>query len=241
MTRCPPPDVLMAQPAGVLPPEVNARVEAHLRSCAVCQVLLRDLQDPGLEPAAAESQDRVWRRITAEARPRCKWLSWPVLLPAVALAASLVIAVAVGIQWTAHTPVPSPPVAQVKPLNLPLDRAAVNLPLSDSILWRDAAPPPRSPLAQALDPYSKGDYQTAEQQLARVGSPEAGFYRAVSLLFLHRASEAIPLLEGNKTAGSDWYLAIAYDRAGQRDRAIAVLKEICARPGPHRDRACAAL
>jgi tetratricopeptide (TPR) repeat protein len=135
-----------------------------------------------------------------------------------------------------------------------------------TVLWRgdETGSPPTTNLAQrdearellrALEPYERNDFTEAARRLRVLTSerPEnanAHLYLGISELFEGRAAEATSALAAaERLAGGDvdvssnaqWYLALAYRRVGQSDRARAMLEQLCRRDTVRGALACAAL
>ena len=107
----------------------RARIDAHLKSCAVCHqawaemtAALTMVNDAVPEPPP--SFERVmWARVREKTVARPRW-TWRVLVPATALAATVLMAVVVGRQVSIVQPVPAPIItpANVRPALTPNDR-----------------------------------------------------------------------------------------------------------------------
>lgn len=120
------------------------------------------------------------------------------------------------------------------------------------LVWRGEGDPGSSaPLDVAAARYRRGDYAGAVEDLSayvEVHSEDARgwFYLGVARLLSGTAVLAVADLEkARATRGSppdaSWYLALACLRAERIPRARAVLEEVAASAGPHRDEARALL
>ena len=135
----------------------------------------------------------------------------------------------------------------------------MRLPAAAVILWRGDkdADPERAAreLASALEPYQRDEFDAAARRLTEVArqhptSAAAHFYLGISDLFLRREADAIAALEtAKRLAGADpvladdttWYLALAYQKAGQREPAVRELRLLCEAKSVHAARACTGL
>jgi hypothetical protein len=137
-----------------------------------------------------------------------------------------------------------------------LDTPAIPAPATNDILWRGTPKPDESgDLARALELFRRDDFAEAARRLAAlVGrypqSAPGHFYLGVSELFLGRDADAVKSLEsaeqlskGNLDLGREvaWYLALAYRRTGQVERANVRLSALCNGQSPRAGRACAGL
>ena len=263
----PPLDLLRAAHADALPPELQARVSAHLADSAWSRALVAgaDDADPALD---VTDVDRLLARITRASAPRRSWLpplggrfsSWAPL----AAAAAAAIVVAIAWPWWRTTAPAAPTVATMKPestiartqpppFELPLDKPDVKLSVA-ALTWRGTnAPSLVDALAPALDAYRQSDYAHAAQALERVEaryptSIEAPFYRGVSLLFLKDYSGAIADLRKAERMKDDafapdvaWYLAVAEQRSGDAAAARARLDALCRTATARTSAACDAI
>lgn len=138
-----------------------------------------------------------------------------------------------------------------------LEKPPVRLPLAAAMVWRGEGDSDRARFAgefkAAMTPYRADEYAPAAARLARLSrefpsSPEVLFYLGVCQLFLEREQEAIASLERahRRTTGDQlrevaWYLALAHQRAGQMDRAEALLSGLCQGANPYSAQACAGI
>lgn len=151
----------------------------------------------------------------------------------------------------------SGPVVPKAPSVFRLEKPPVRLPLSAAMVWRGEGDTDRARFAEefkaAMAPYRADEYAPAAARLARLArefpsSPEVSFYLGVCQLFLGRDQEAIASLErAQPRATADlarevsWYLALAHQRAGQADRAEALLSGLCQGSNPYSAQACAGI
>lgn len=256
--------VLAAASAEALPPPLQARVQAHLASSPWSRTLLEGstLSDDVLDGVGeARILARVRRDVqSSPVQPR----RWGLMtMVGGALAASL-IAAALWPRQTSELPSvaparpvtsahPSPPTPAGAPAPLPLDKPDVRLQLA-ALTWRGA--PDANPYLQDLSPavtaYRADDYRTAAAAFDTVagrypGGFEAWFYGGIAHLFLgahERAVKALaaaaPLADPDMADETQWYLAVAEQRAGRQDAAAARLRDLCAAGGDWGARACVA-
>jgi tetratricopeptide (TPR) repeat protein len=125
-----------------------------------------------------------------------------------------------------------------------LEKLPTRLP-AGGLLWRGTPTDDRraelQDLARALDPYEQDDFAEAARRLGaftarRPQNAMAHLYLGISELFLGRHQEAVVALTSAQRLPSDdpelsshaaWYLAMAHQRLGQRDRARALLDSLC--------------
>lgn len=252
---CPPPDLLRAVRADVVPEELKDGLRQHVRACRVCQILVADLEEIQLPIDSEESQrirDRVFIGIHRASSRSLRWL-WAAI-PAAAVAAILLLVV-----WnrfptrnSAHnnaSPIPSA-TATVFALVPPKVTAPIPLVMRGASEDRETY---LGDLTRGLAPYRAGNYAQAAKSLSALGqkyptSPEIPFYLGVSLLMEGRNSDAANALQrtealasGPLAGASQWYLAIAEIRSAHADAAVAPLQDLCNRPGEYEARACAGL
>lgn len=139
---------------------------------------------------------------------------------------------------------------------LPLEKPAVTVPLGDALLWRSQSRAGQDKfmedLGNALAPYRENDFAEAARRLDILvrtrPTPEVQFYLGVCRLFLGQNDLAVgDLLQARQKAqaavrqDAAWYLAVAYQRVGQLESALAELRTLCGEKGEHQVRACDAL
>jgi tetratricopeptide (TPR) repeat protein len=107
-----------------------------------------------------------------------------------------------------------------------------------------------SQLTDALAQYHDGNYAEAEKALAQVAKNfprgvEAQLYLGVSQLKLEKNAEAVPRLRAAQELGPEtfrddvtWYLALAYQRTGDTQRAVTELQKLCKGKSGYARRAC---
>lgn len=234
---CPPPELLQASRAGVLPPQVQERAARHVEHCVVCQTLGEALDDPSVGSLTPDEHDRVLTRIHAElsesrhAPGRSLFRLWP------AVAATVSLAAIGSMLFLLFNAAPS----QVPPSVLQLEKAPIQAGGTTDLVWRGATDSEAEELAGALEPYAADDFAEAARRLKalvrRYPQSAAGhFYLGVSELIIAADAEAVSALEqaerlgtGNRDLVSDaaWYLALAYRRTGEVERAAAKLTALC--------------
>ena len=247
---CPAAEALWSGARGELPgPEVERLVE-HIATCGACAELWR---------LAAEVEQPEAATVLAMPERRVRWR------PAMGIAASLAVA-AIGIYGARQLMVepevpppvaegPTPPVAVI-PDVLKLEKPAVKISARHALLFRGETTGSDSFLTDAttaFDLYKADRFEAALPEFDSLArkypqAAEPSFYKGVSLLMLNRAAQAIeplkdarPLADEELARDADWYLALAYHRAGQLEQARAALRPICAATGAYAARACTAL
>src|SRR5262249_27162583 len=101
-----------------------------------------------------------------------------------------------------------------------------------------------------LNAYRTGDYASAARELEAIQprypkSVEIPFYVGVSRLFLNDVPAAMAALESARALSAEsfnddiaWYLAVASERTGERERARAWLDGLCRGTSEYSARAC---
>jgi TolA-binding protein len=262
----PPIELLRAARADVLPEQLQHDVSRHLAENAWSRALV---DGAAQEDAVLDRDDeaRLLSRIQKGARevPRrqsvWRWLSQP----AFAAAAAGILLIAGLFAWqsrarrTEKAGPPQPVVADAAPSRAPAFHLALEAPavrLSVAVLtWRGAGPQNRllTDLKPGLDAYRSGDYATANAELSKLAgvypdSFDVRYYQGVSRLLVNDITGAIEsLTAAERTADSSfapdvaWYLAVAYERAGNVDEARKRLTSLCQTGATHKADACAAI
>jgi hypothetical protein len=252
--------MLRAADADALPPDAQARVMDHLKDSAWSRALVDGLREAGAgDRLDAASEQRLFDRITREARivpPRRRWRP-AMIYSGLAAAATLLVAVmlrdrAPVAPASAGPPAPASPPAAA-PVRIAFAKPDVRLSAS-ALTWRGdpTANPFLRDLAPAFDAYRASDYARAVAAFDRLAAVypdaiEVRFYQGVSRLLAGDAAGAIAPLEaaarvGNTAFADDvaWSLAVARQHAGApgaRER----LAGLCRGRSPHAAEACAAV
>jgi predicted Zn-dependent protease len=257
----PPLDVLRAARAGVLPDDLQQKADAHLESSPWSRTLVdgADEAEPTLDPA---SVDRLLARIENDRRPamdnrRPTW-KWALALGSLAAA----VAVAVIVWRQSSKPIePRSTTTQTAQISAAPARPAFALQLTPpeikmtpAVLLRRGEDTSQfvDDVAPALNAFRAGDYDAAARRFDALrakysSSVEVPFYLGVSRLFLDDAPAAARSLESARALNDQsfdddvmWYLAVAYERSGERTRAAALVDGLCRGQSPYASRACAA-
>lgn len=258
----PPLDYLRAARADVLPDALQDTVAAHLESSAWSRALVDGAEraDAALDMAA---EDRLLSQIhhdTGATAPRRKTRRvWAPLLVLGTIAAVLVGAVLLWRASVRPTQQSAPTAAQTATppaspvFALHLAKPDVKLTPAALLTRGEGGGQFVDDVAAGLNAYRAGDYATTARELAAIQpkypqSIEIPFYLGVSRLFLGDATGAVRALESARAlnepsfaADVEWYLAVAYDRAGLAERSRTLLEGVCNRKGAHAPDACSAI
>lgn len=103
-------DDLILRFYGETAPDEARRIEDHLRACASCRDAWSELEetlkmvDTAIVPEPPESFERVmWAKVSQQLPDRRRW-TWRQLVPVLSLAALILAAIALGLQWRAAAP-----------------------------------------------------------------------------------------------------------------------------------------
>ena len=264
--------MLRAADADALPADLQARVARHLKDSAWSQALVNGLRDAGADDGLdAESEERLFERITREARAAAPLTSRPRWKPAMltgglAVAATLLIAVVVSRRGSDYVAVPggvtpsrdsSPSAVESAPARAPVQIAysKPEVKLSPSALtWRGnaSANPFVRDLAPAFEAYRAGDHAKAAAAFDRLSAvyPDAAevlFYQGVSRMLSGDDAGAIAPLEaaarvGNATFADDVPWYLAVARQRSgRPDARAAFADLCRGRSQYAAAACSAV
>lgn len=255
-SMCPSSDLVQAAEMGVLPPGLQERVAAHVDQCGMCRALGQALSDPSVGELTPEEQARALTRIraTVAAAPAADSGRRPWAWTTVAAASLLTVIAGSAVIWSLRSsPADVPP---SDPSVLRLEKPGMTPGGGGGLVWRgtDAAGGDAD-LESALQSFRRDDFEEAVRRfsIAVDQQPQnalAHFYLGVSQLFMSSPSKAIAALENAErlvdederlTGEVVWYLAVAYQRTGQYERAATRLEALCRRQGNRTDLACAAL
>ena len=253
-------ELLRAADAGALPESMQAPLAGHLERSPWSRALVDGAS--GDEPALDDIRARalLTRMQRSTNAPAVRFPRVPSWFSALAAAAVLIIVVGVLRQGDSGVGPPSPPPPSrpgepsvpARPVfTLPLERPDVKL-TTGALVLRSEAGSARfvDDIAPALDAYRAGDYARADARFASLQAKypaaiEPAFYRGIAQLFLDDAADAIQPLQaarrlddGTFAAEIGWYLAVAYERAGDPPRARAELEPLCGGKSAYAARAC---
>jgi hypothetical protein len=244
---CPSLELLTAAGQDVLPPEIEAHVQEHLRTCRVCTMLLVDMATLPEIALSAEQEARIGATLPFEADGAAKPKRRSSLPWVGAIAAALVLGATgfvamrqhpVSAPVVAHVEV-TPPVAAPPPVEIPLMPLAA--PTEPTLLTRGSHAqknPSTEELVPAFAPYNHGDYQLAATRFTALTKdyPESDvalLYLGVSQLFLKQDQQANATLEHARRVAeparidaANWYSAIAAQRIEPRETA-GFLRTLC--------------
>jgi len=249
--------ILRAAGAQALPPDLQARVDQHLRDSEWSRTLLDGLREAAADDQLdADAERRLFTRIMTEARvspirPASRWRP-AMIAGGLALAATLLLA----ILWPRPeerpaSPVAAAPAAPAQPVTT-IAFAKPDVKLSASALtWRTGAVNPfMTDIAPAFEAYRANDYDTAAAMFDKLlvkypNAIELLFYRGASLMLLGHDAAAIAPLEAaarvaDATFAGDvaWFLAVARQHTGNQD--AGRFEELCRGRSSYADAACAA-
>lgn len=257
----PPVDLLRAADADALPDSLLEPTRAHLESSAWSRALVEGADQAEVELDAA-AIDRLLARTKRTAMQETGGRRRMWALFTLAAAAALVVAFV----WrNAVRPAPSTTVADnaresVAPspsppreFRLELTKPAVKLTAAALVLRGDRNSARFvDDVADGLNAYRAGDYEKAARALDALQpryptSVEIPFYAGISRLLSNDPPGAVRALEAARALNDDtfaddvaWYLAVAYERAGEPDRSRPLLRAMCSGSGTYAGRACAA-
>jgi hypothetical protein len=260
--QCPSPELLLAASGEDLPDDLKRSITIHVAGCPLCRVLARDLGE--IAQPTPEEQSRIRHRvfqdrITSAVRPPAPL--WWLLRPAAALAFLIVAVIGGALLLRQTRQVPSNVNLAVLPssqpsLQLPLEKAPIRVNASSALLWRGNGDSSQkdylTDLGSALAPYREDNFPEAIRRLENVvqkfpDAEESRFYLGVSFLLSGRYNEAIGHLQQVQQMAAplqpeaEWYLSVAYGRAGQRESALTWLRKLCQVTGEHQVQACKAI
>jgi cytochrome c-type biogenesis protein CcmH/NrfG len=245
---CPLPELVQAYQMETLPSGVQQRVGTHVLSCESCQALLEVLDDPEIAEPTPEERRRLHARVRAGVADEPSIAAThDVRTWFIAAAAVLVGCVATALMWQFT-------LSPRQPVSLPrLEKPA--RPARDGLVWRGSAAAEAQALAPALEPFDADDFLESSRTLGAFvsGYPrnaDGRFYLGVSRLFVGADADAVVALEEAERLGRDdadlaghiaWYLALAYARVNQVERASGKLDGLCRTQHVRAAQACTTL
>jgi hypothetical protein len=254
---CPPPELVQASQMGALPPPVQERVARHVGQCAVCQALRGALDDPALASLTPEESQRILARVRA---PLCRSGRAFVVGWQFSAAAALIGLVALGFvlfRQSRHAPAaPASEIAGGAPSVFQLAQPELPARAGTDLVWRGPGDSgAAADLDRGLEPYRAGDFAEAARRLTALRDRQphnaaVHFYLGMSDLFLGADAQAVTALEQTERIVKDdpdlaretaWYLALAYRRTGQIQRAAGQLDALCRGGSSRAARACIGL
>jgi TolA-binding protein len=263
-SACPPPELMLVISEVELPEPLRTRLERHVEECPLCQVLKRDLSELGPEALSPSAVHRIRGKLPRTPRraagTQASWISvslWRPLVATVALAAFAIIVYKQAVRVTPQTQIVHREVAPTQPAKpeenfITLEKPGVKLTASALLLRSEEGDSQKflKDLAPALDAYRKDDYASAAERFVALTkkhprSVEVYFYLGVSRLYTKDYSGAVTALETARKLADDtfsddiaWYLMLAHQRTGEKEKAEAERKKICSGSGLFAQRAC---
>lgn len=264
---CPSAQLIVASRGESLPEAVQISVVSHLAHCTSCHMIAEGLEPGEASELTAQERSRMGARLASVMSVGSgsgSWFSlksWVLRPVTAALLAVLVLAGASLLLLHKEQTLKTATVPQRVPVSLsasalPLEKPLVSIPPDSGLIWRGGVADSSkytSRLEAALTLYKKDDFVGAAGKLDQLekrypDKPEVKFYDGICRLFLGDSAGAVRELEGAQqlrppTAfqeATTWYLAVAYQRAGQPERASAMLQELCQQGGSYAARACQA-
>ena len=255
-------DAWVALATGTIEATARDRLVDHVVGCAECAAVFRGLAELQRESSGIDPQ------VPALPFAASPWWSRASLLAAAALAIIVVGGAAVAFRASRDSDAPpaaeavvTPPLAtSVAPTTRPSPHVAawagsvvalgVRMPAELSLTLRGDSSQRDfvSSLGRALDTYRAGEYASAADALTPLALahgevPEVAFYAGLSRLLAGQPADALALLEASTAStlvGDDarWHVAVALERLGEHERALATLRNLCARSGPRAADAC---
>lgn len=252
---------------GSMAPEARARLADHVVVCARCLEIFEAVRALMEQAPAAEGRAAAIARPT----PGQTWWRRHAPSLALAASLMLVVGASAYIASLRDEPArmtpdadTSEPVPQADPprsvppppaFRLAMVKPDVHLPADLIVTSRGAAGAEArrflEQFGEAIGPYREGRFDEAATRLARLADvhgavADVWFYLGVSHLFAGRPADALKAFDRPGVAdavGDDlsWQRAVALERLGRGPDADVVLRALCTRAGPYRDRACAAL
>jgi len=250
---CPPLNLLLAVGQDVLPPDVEQQVTAHIQTCGLCQMLIKDFADlPEANLTVLHSADiRATiprpQHVAGEVRSHTSRSVF-------AIAAMVLFALCGFAAYRAfHQPTAPPLVAVVEaPKRItPFEKLAppdMALDMGSRGSHHQAAPS-ADQLLPAFTAYNSGDYATAQTAFATLAQqyPKSDLpllYLGVTDLLLGKNREAADVLSKADTLAAPtrkehiaWYRALAAQRTDDPST-NTMFSTICAAGGTYSARAC---
>jgi hypothetical protein len=245
LAACPPLAMLHAHGQSVLPVETEARVGAHIASCALCQMLLRDLSSLEEQNLTQAAKNRIHSSIPVPGQRSAPGpLHWSILSAVAAGLAIIAFFLYTGRnhrQPTQLTAVSAPqPAAQ---FHLQITKLPPPPTTGPDLVFRGAistADPDATELAPAFAAYNNNDYALAATRFASLAPrfPKSDIpilYLGVSQLLagdnsaaLASLTQADAIAKPNRKDAASWYHAVAAALA-HSPSAATLLQSLCSR------------
>ncbi len=260
---CPPLGLLRARREGALPSELAHDVGSHIDTCALCRMLLADLEHVPQPSLTNVERDRILSKLPILIPTKTGWSWYAVSAAAIAL----IVAGIFFLRRPASMPPfqsaaqsqpsapstsidnPSPPQLQIAKLEPPLD-------LSPALVLRgesSAAQPTAQQFQPGFTAYTQGDYPAAEQQFRILAqqfprSETPFLYLGVTQLLENNSEAALPNLSraealarqnnGSQRNDAAWYHALAAVAQHSPDAGTLVENVCFRRSSPYSRQAC---
>ena len=253
---CPPLSLLRASIEELLPSEIAFDVSSHIDACALCQMLLTDLEFVPPVSLTPKDRERIRRNLPVAPPPQTHGWHW---YAASAAAIALVVAglslfVHLSTVGAASSPAPVPQTLSTQPEPSPSVIAKLAPPLDPSSA---PAVPGASSATQQLAPafaaYTQSDYRLAAQRFKLLAdqfprSETPFLYLGITQLLQDDPKDAVPNLaradalarqnHGAQRNEAAWYHALAAVEAHSTD-APDLLESICTlKNSPYSQQAC---
>ena len=245
LPACPPLAMLHAHGQSVLPVEAEARVGAHIATCALCQMLLRDLSSLEEQNLTQTAKNRIRSAIPVpEQRSAPGRLHWGILS---GIAAGLAIVAFLLYTGRNHRQPAQQVAGSAPPAAAQFHLQITKLPppptSSSGLVFRGAistTDPDATELAPAFAAYNNNDYALAATRFANLATrfPKSNIpilYLGVSQLLagdnsaaLTSLTQADAIAKPSQRDAASWYHAAAAALAHSPE-APALLQSLCSR------------
>ena len=257
MSKCPPPEMLLAHRQGALPDDAGSAVERHLKRCKICPILLEDLDSISPKKLSSAEHREIRSRIP-ELAPKLSAGRWQWYAALVAACAVLAVGIALLMGRQRLVPKGSgrSPESSTAIASLPIEKLAPPQTAGSEIVLRgdvSSAEPTVAELEPAFDAYQKNDYGVAADRFGALAKqfPKSDvpiLYLGISQLFLGENEaalqafiEAEAIAQPGRRDAAAWYHAVAAARS-HAPNAVSLLQSVCGNPASaYSQKACSVL